>query len=163
MLERVDPDHPQAFEIELLNIGRAWLQDHLILVIMLKPVGVLTITAIGWAAARLNEGGAPWLWPQRAQRGCGVKCTRSHLHIVRLKDEAALRAPEIMESEDHVLKAMGRIAVRSHGPGPWRNARFRSMPQSFVSRYPDHLAGNHDIVSGSVDIVSELRHTVNTT
>src|SRR3546814_9932672 len=35
----VDADRPQRTQIQVLNVGRAWLQYHLKLVIMLQPVG----------------------------------------------------------------------------------------------------------------------------
>src|SRR5690606_30363538 len=91
----------------------------------LQPVGILAVAAVGGAAAGLDEGGIPWLGPERAQRGGGVERARAHTHVVGLQDQAALRAPVIVEREDHVLEACGRVPV--HRAGPWRTARNASM------------------------------------
>jgi hypothetical protein len=62
----VDANGVETAEIGIDEIIRAGLQDDLKLIIMLKAVGVLAITAIGRAAAGLDEGGVPGLRPQRA-------------------------------------------------------------------------------------------------
>jgi hypothetical protein len=40
-----------------------------------------------------------------------VKRTRAHAHVIGLKDRTTLLAPEIMEGEDHVLKAQRLLAT----------------------------------------------------
>ena len=70
----VDADRGEAAEVQLLQVGRARLQDHLILVIMLQPVGVLAIAAVGRAAARLDEGGVPRL--RARARAASSRCGR---------------------------------------------------------------------------------------
>ena len=107
----VDADRGEAAEIELLQVGRARLQDHLILVIMLEPVGVLAVAAVGRAAAGLDEGGVPRLGPERAQRRRGVEGARAHLHVVGLEDQAALLAPIIVERQDQLLEG-GRLDAK---------------------------------------------------
>jgi hypothetical protein len=39
-----------------------------------------------------------------------VKRARAHAHVIGLQDQAALLAPEVMEGQDHVLKAQGSLA-----------------------------------------------------
>src|SRR3546814_9804885 len=38
--QRINPDFRKAAEIQFLQIGRGWLHDHLILVIMLQAIGL---------------------------------------------------------------------------------------------------------------------------
>ena len=104
MPREIDADRRERAEIKLLQVWRTGFQDHLILVIMLQPVGVFAIAPVGRPPARLDEGGVPWLGPQRAQRGRGVKGARTHLHVIGLQDQAALVAPIIMERQNHALE-----------------------------------------------------------
>ena len=78
------------------------------MVVMLQAVGVLAIAPIGRAAARLNKGCVPWLRAERAQGRSGVKGPRPHAHIIGLQDDAAIGRPEIVQRQDHVLKARAR-------------------------------------------------------
>jgi hypothetical protein len=66
----IDADRGEAAQVKLLEIGRARLQDHLILVIMLEPVRVLAVAAVGRAAAGLDVGRLPVVGAEAAQ-GCG--------------------------------------------------------------------------------------------
>src|SRR5437868_8597975 len=75
---------------------------------MAEPVWVLAIPPVGRAAARLDIGRAPRVRPKRAQHRRGVERPRPHLHIVGLEDDAALRAPIVMERENQVLKAQAQ-------------------------------------------------------
>jgi hypothetical protein len=109
VLQRIDADRLEAAEVELLQVRRVGLQDHLVLIIVLQPVGVFAVTAVGRAAAGLDVGGVPRLRPERAQRGRRMECARAHPHVIRLQDQAALRAPVIVEREDHVLEASGGL------------------------------------------------------
>ena len=106
-------------EIEILEIGRRGLQNHLELIVMLHPVGVLAIAAVLGPAAGLRIGGAPGLGPERAQGGGGVKGARAHLHVVGLQDHAALLRPIALQGQDQTLKGFGRreglVRLDSHG------------------------------------------------
>src|SRR3546814_7830905 len=88
----------------LLDVGRAGLQDYLILVIMLETVGVLAIATVGGAAARLDVGGLPGIGAERAQGGGGMEGAGAHLDVVGLQDEAAPIAP-IIERKSTRLKS----------------------------------------------------------
>ena len=94
-------------QIELLHILRRRLQDHLKLVIVLQPVGVLAIAAILGPARGLHIGGVPGPRPQRAQGGGGMESARPHLIVIGLQDQAALGRPEILQGQDQVLKSAG--------------------------------------------------------
>ena len=96
-------------EIEGLEIGRARLQDHLILVIMLEPVRILAVAAVGRAAAGLDVGGLPRIGAEASKGGGGVEGAGAHLDVVGLEDQAALTAPIIVEGEDQRLEAGGPV------------------------------------------------------
>ena len=137
MLQRIDADRGEAAEIELLQVRRARLQDHLILVIMLEPVRILAVAAVGRAAAGLDEGGLPRIGAERAQGRRRVEGARAHLHVVGLEDDAALLAPIIVERQDQPLErersaqifafagaTKGRFAL-AHGAGWVKEAGIR--------------------------------------
>jgi hypothetical protein len=105
VLEEIDADLGQTPEVQLLQVGRARLQHHLILVIMAEPVRVGAIAAVGRAAARLDVGAFPRARAKGAQHRRRVERPRPHFEVVRLEQHAALRAPIAVEREDQVLKA----------------------------------------------------------
>ncbi len=111
---RVDPDGAIALEQKLLALFRRRLQQHLILVIVLEPVGVLAITPVGGAAGRLHIGCLPRCVAQRPQRGVRGERARTDLDVVGLKDGAPLGRPEAMEGQDQILKRQG-FAGRARG------------------------------------------------
>jgi hypothetical protein len=115
--QRIDADLGQAGEVQLLQVFRVRLQDDLVLVIVLQPVRVLAVTAVGGPARGLDVGGFPRLRPERAQRRGGMKRPRAHPHVVRLQDQTALRAPEAVEAQDHLLKGKGRRLAHRRGFG----------------------------------------------
>ena len=101
----VEPDLAVALQEQILRRRRARLHDHLILVIMLEPVGVFAIAPIGGAARRLNIGRLPGFFAQGAQGGGGVEGAGAHLNIIGLQDHAALTGPKSVQTQDHFLKA----------------------------------------------------------
>src|SRR5262245_36259940 len=104
VLEGIDAESAEAVEIDVLDVGCLRLQDHLELVVMLEPVGVLAIAAVLGAAGGLHVSRAPGLRPKRAKRGRGVKGPRPHLQIIGLENHAALVGPKALELEHQVLK-----------------------------------------------------------
>ena len=105
MARRIDAEGGEAGEVQLLAVGRRRLQDYLQLVIMLQPVRVVAIAAIGRAARRLHIRGAPRLRPQRTQRRCRMEGAGADLDVVGLQDHAAMRRPEALQFEDQRLEA----------------------------------------------------------
>ena len=138
----------EARQIELLAVGRRRLQDHLELVIVLQPVGVLAVAAVGRPARGLDIGGAPRLGPERAQRRRRMKGAGAHLDIIGLQDHAALPRPEILQLEDQRLKAHGRASgtrpasarPRAVGPAAGRRAAPRHRRRR-PRRRPDPRPG----------------------
>jgi hypothetical protein len=59
VLHRIDPERLQTVQVDLLNIQGGWFDDDLILIVVLKPIGVLPISTIGGAARRFHIGDSP--------------------------------------------------------------------------------------------------------
>ena len=89
----VDAERAQAAEILVLHVLGRGLQDHLELIVVLEPVGVLAVAAVARPAGRLHVGRAPGLGPQAAQRGRGMEGAGADLHVVGLQDDAAALRP----------------------------------------------------------------------
>ncbi|MNN44140.1 hypothetical protein D3C81_1584180 [compost metagenome] len=100
----VDADGGQRAEIQLLQVVRVRLQDDLILVIVLQPVGVLAIAAVARTARGLNIGGLPRLGTERAQHSRRVQGAGADLDVVGLQNSAALVAPVFVQGQDQVLE-----------------------------------------------------------
>ena len=116
--QRVDADRRQRAEIELLQVRRVRLQDHLVLVVMLQPVGVFAVAAVLRPPRRLHIGGLPALRPERAQRGGRVERAGPDLHVVRLQHQAAIVGPVIVQRQDQPLERAGRLHMRRQS---WRS------------------------------------------
>ncbi len=120
--QRVEADRRQRAEIELLQVRRVGLQDHLVLVIVLQPVRVLAVAAVLGAARRLHVGGVPAAGAERAQRGRRMEGAGADLHVVGLQDQAALVGPVIVQRQDQPLEG----AVRTHVIGGLGRTRWAS-------------------------------------
>ena len=104
VLFRVDADRAQGTQIQVLNVVRRGLHDHLELVVMLHAIGVLAVATVGRTAARLNVGRAPGAGAQGTKGRCGMERARPHLVVVRLHDNATLIRPIMLQRQDHVLE-----------------------------------------------------------
>ena len=71
---------------------------------MLQAVGVLTVTAVGGAAAGLYIGSVPGFRPDGTQEGGRVEGAGTHFHVQGLKNHAAVLRPEILQSQDQALE-----------------------------------------------------------
>ena len=100
----VDAERPQAAQILVLHILGRGLQDHLELVVVLEPVGVLAVAPVAGPAGGLHVGRAPGLGPQAAQRRRGMEGAGADLHIVGLKDDAAALRPIGLQAKDERLE-----------------------------------------------------------
>jgi hypothetical protein len=108
VIERLGAERAQRVQVEVLDVERARLQDHLELVELLHAVRVLAVAAVGGAARGLHERDVPRLGPERAQEGGRVVGAGADLGVVGLHDEAAALGPELLQGEDDVLEVMRR-------------------------------------------------------
>ena len=123
MLVRIDADGAEAPQIQVLDVVRAGLHEHLELIVVLQAVGVLAVAAVGGTAAALHVAGAPRVGAQRAQRGGRVVGASAHGAVVRLQNDAALGGPVVLQVHDDVLErgrlraGTSRCRVRGEGFG----------------------------------------------
>jgi hypothetical protein len=59
MVKGIDAEGLQAVEIDLLNVKGRWFHDDLVLIIVLEPIGILTVSTIGGTARRFYIGHPP--------------------------------------------------------------------------------------------------------
>ena len=97
VLRGVDPEALQRIEIEVLNVHGGRLHDHLELVIMLKPVGVLAVAPVGGTARRLDIGDIPGLRTEHPKEGGRVEGSGALLDVVGLLNDTTLFGPVILK------------------------------------------------------------------
>ena len=123
-----EADAAQTFQVEVLDVGRRRLHDHLQLVVVLQAVGVLAVAAVLGAARGLHVGGIPGPRAERAQRRRRVEGAGAHLHVVRLQHDAALLGPERLQRQDEVLERL----VGPQTGGVWRRRRRAGLAAALV-------------------------------
>src|SRR5262249_42317453 len=126
VLVRIDAERAQRVYIELLDVVRRGFQDHLVLIVVLQPIGVVAVATVLRTARRLDVGRLPRFGADRTQERRGVERARAHLHVVRLQQHAALLAPVSLELEDQFLE-------REHGHRD-RSARFYRLSHAGPTR-----------------------------
>ena len=121
---RVDPHRFQRFQVDLLRVARIWLEDHLVLVVLLQAVGVFAIAGVIRADGWLHVSHDPGFRSEHAQEGGRVVGSRSHLRVIRLPDQAAAARPEILQVDDKILEG-GRFR---HGYSVRKGAETKIIP-----------------------------------
>ncbi len=114
MHQRVDAQRLERIQVELLDVVRARLHRHLVLVVALQTVGVFAVAAIGGTARGLHVGGIPAFRADRAQEGGRVEGTGAHFQVQRLDQDTALFRPEIVEGLDQSLESYRNGGSRGH-------------------------------------------------
>ena len=107
----IDAEGFEGAEVEGLDVRRGRLEDHLVLVVVLEPVGVLPVASVRRAPGGLHVGGPPRLGADCAQERRGVERAGPHLHVVGLLEHAAFGRPVGVEGQNHVLEQHGWEAV----------------------------------------------------
>ena len=64
---------PPATEVQVLDVGRRGLQDHLVLVVLLEAVGVLAVAAVVGADGGLDVGGRHGSGPSTRRKVAGFE------------------------------------------------------------------------------------------
>src|SRR5690349_14418565 len=105
---------------------------------MSQAVGIFAVASDSRTPARLHIGGAPRVRAERPQHRRRVEGPRSHFHVVRLQDRAALRAPIVMKRQDQVLKAQG--SRFSHGRGLWRMMPWLASRRPFAATEASYIS-----------------------
>ncbi len=104
MLGEVNADRGQRFEIDLLNIGGRRLEYDLELRVLVEPVGVLSVAAIGGASGGLRVRDVDRLRTEHAQEGVGRHGAGAHLNVIGLLKDASAFRPEGLQPEQQLLK-----------------------------------------------------------
>jgi hypothetical protein len=104
VLTRVDPTRFEALKVDVLNLIRGRLQNHLELVVFEQAVRVFPEATICRPPRRLNICHVPMTRTEDAQEGLGVHRAGADFDVERLLDEAPLRGPVFRELEDQVLQ-----------------------------------------------------------
>ena len=117
MNQRIDSERREAAEVALLHVQRRWLEHDLQLVVVLKPVRIVTVAAIGRPSAGLDVDGLPRVRAQRPERGCRVKGPGTDFHVKRLQHHAAVGGPVVLQGRNQALE---RGVTRLHGAIPER-------------------------------------------
>ena len=105
----IDADRGERIEIKLLKVLRRGLQDHLILVIVLEPVGVLAVASVLRPAGGLDVSRLPGPGSERAQRRRRMERAGADLHVIGLQHDAALPRPEGLQGQNEALKRPRRV------------------------------------------------------
>ena len=124
----IDAETFETFQIKLLDVVGRRLQDDLELMVLVKTIRVVAVSSVRRTTRRLDVGDIPRLGAQNAQEGRRVHRTRSLLHIIRLRQDAALLAPELLQSEDDLLKLQVKQLLIS------RNRQKKSRPATKCRR-----------------------------
>jgi hypothetical protein len=94
MRKRANAKRLQTIEIDLLNVKGGRFHDDLILIVILKPIGILSISAIGRPTGRLNIGHPPGFWTQGSEKSSRMEGSGTHFHIIGLLNHTPLICPE---------------------------------------------------------------------
>ena len=94
----------EALQIQLLHVVWRGLQNHLKLLMLEQPVGILAESSVRRSTRRLHVGHVPVRRTEHAQKGLGMHCAGAHFNIERLLEQAAPGGPEFRELEDELLK-----------------------------------------------------------
>ena len=111
MLAQVNAHRAERLQVKLLHVLRRRLQDHLQLVVLVKPVGILAIAAIGGPARRLHVGYLVGLWPKHTQKSFRRHGAGADIDVVGLLQDTSSLGPEGLEAEDEFLESR-RIGLR---------------------------------------------------
>ncbi len=96
MFIRFNPQVAQTIKVEVNHIIRRRFEYHLVLIIVLEPVGIFSITAVSRPAGRLHIGYLPRLRSQGPQKSGRIHGSRTFFHIIGLLNNAALFTPVVL-------------------------------------------------------------------
>jgi hypothetical protein len=112
MARGIDAQGREALQIHVLDIGRRGFENHLELVIMLQPVGILAIEAVRGPSGWLHIGRPPGLRTDDPKKGGRIEGSGPDLDVVGLDDRASGVGPEALQGQDDVLNMHSVL----HGP-----------------------------------------------
>ena len=106
-LRRSMPMAVEAAEVLIDHVGGRRLQDYLKLLVLVQPVGIFAVAAVGGAAAGLHVSHAIGFGAENAEECFGRHGAGADLEIVGFLDDAAAVGPVLFEAEDGLLEGRG--------------------------------------------------------
>ena len=111
-------------QVDVLDVRRRRLDDHLVLVVVTEAVGVLAVAPVGRTHRRLHVGGPPGPRVEAAQERGRIEGAGADLGVVRLDDDAASLFPEGLQAGDDLLER-GELARGGFTRGVVGHVSFR--------------------------------------
>ena len=111
MLVGIDTEASQGVQVELQDVRWGGLHDHLELIIVLEPVGVFAVAAVGGAAGGFHIGHVPRFGAKNPEKGGGIEGAGPLFGVIGLLDDASLLGPVSLQGEDKVLKGQRMILL----------------------------------------------------
>jgi len=133
-MPRLDAARLEALQVDLLHLVGRRLEDHLELVVLEEPVGVLAEPPVVGPARRLDVGDVPVARAEDAQECLGVRGASPDLQVQGLLDEAPAGGPEVGELEDQVLESHALPIVLCEGRPTWANTPFNHRTRAVRTR-----------------------------
>ena len=104
VIGRLNAKGLQGGEVGLLNAIGRWLDQHLVLEVVLGAVGVIAVAAVGGTSAGLRVGHGPGFRTDGPQHRVRTHGARPLFRVIGLQQQAALVSPEAVEGADDVLE-----------------------------------------------------------
>ena len=83
------PARLETLQVQLLNFVRCRLQDHLKLVMLEEPIGILAKSPVGRPPRWLHVGDAPVVRPKHPQERLRVHRPGTHFDVERLLEQTS--------------------------------------------------------------------------
>ena len=88
-----------------MYIKRGRLHNDLVLEIMEKAIGILSVTAVGGAADRIDVSHLARVGLEHPKEGGGAHGGRAFFQVIGLADDTALLGPKVVELKYYLLKS----------------------------------------------------------
>ena len=105
VMTSINADCAQTFKINFLRIRRRRLQYHLKLMMLVKPVRIITVSPVCRSARRLDISDFPWFAAKHAEKSMRMKSSCADFFIERLCEHAAEVTPEFLQIKDNILQS----------------------------------------------------------
>ena len=95
MILQADSDGAKTFQIDILDVHRRRLEDHLKLKVLVETVRVLPVTAVGGPTTGLDISDAVRVRTQDAKEGFWMHRACAYLNVIGLLEYATLFHPKL--------------------------------------------------------------------
>ncbi|CDQ10030.1 ATP synthase F0, C subunit (fragment) [Acidithiobacillus ferrivorans] len=104
MYPGINAEGRQRFEVEFLQVQWIRFEHRLKLIVVLKTIGIVSVTTIRGTPGGLHIGGSPWLGADGPQESGRVEGAGTDGHVHGLEQNAALTGPEALQPLDDFLE-----------------------------------------------------------